>query len=98
MNESALPIATWSGAILLPKAARRASSAAVGIGVLPLASGDHEQRGSAVRAAERDGTFRACLDAARGIHRQQRSVGRLEALDDLAGEVGIAGRVDQLIS
>ena len=37
----------------------------------------------------------ARLDAARGVHRDERGVGRREALDDLAHEVGVAGRVDE---
>ena len=37
----------------------------------------------------------AGLDAARGVHHEERAVGRGEALDDVGDEVRVAGRVDQ---
>ena len=48
-----------------------------------------------VRAAQRDRSLGARLDAARRVHGEQRGVRRREALDHLAREVGVAGRVDQ---
>ena len=42
-----------------------------------------------------DGVLEARLDAARGVHHEDRAVGRGEALDDVGDEVRVAGRVDQ---
>ena len=88
-------MATWSGAILLPNAARSASSAAVGSAFSRSQRVMTNSAAVPVLASERDGPFRARLDAARRVHREQRGVGGGEALDDLAREVGVAGRVDE---
>ena len=65
-----------------------------GLSVLTIAAGDHEDGRAAHRATQRDRPLSAGLNPARCIHRDQRAIGRREALDHLAGEVGIAGRVD----
>ena len=49
-----------------------------------------------VPAGDGHGQFEARLDVARGVHEDDRGVGRGEALDDLGDEVGVAGGVDQL--
>ena len=65
------------------------------VGVLALAAGDDEERRRAGGATQRDSPLGARLDAARRVHREQRPVGGRESLDDLAREVGVAGRVDE---
>ncbi len=67
----------------------------VGVGVLPVAAREHEESRGVRLPAQGDGLLRARLNATRGVHRKQRPVGRREALDHLAHEVGVAGRVDK---
>jgi hypothetical protein len=64
------------------------------VGVLALAAGEHEEGRRAKPSTEGDGGLGAGLDATGGIHADDGRVDGLEALDDLAHEVGIAGRVD----
>ena len=65
------------------------------VGVLAVALVD-EEAGRGVRPArERDRLLEAGLDTARGVHHQDRAVGRGEALDHVGHEVRVAGRVDQ---
>ena len=66
------------------------------VGVLAVALVDEEAGGGPGRAAEPDGVLEAGLDAAgRGIHHEDRAIGRGEALDHVGDEVRVAGRVDQ---
>ena len=66
------------------------------VGVLAVALVDEEAGGGPGRAAEPDGVLEAGLDAAgRGVHHEDRAVGRGEALDHVGDEVRVAGRVDQ---
>ena len=90
-----LPIARWSGAILLPNARPQRVERGGRVGVLAVALVDEEAGRPTGRSAEGDGGLEAGLDAGRGVHDEQRAVGRGEALDDLGHEVRVAGRVDE---
>ena len=85
----------WSGAILLPNAPRSASRAAVGFAFSRSRLVDEEAGRPTGRPAEADRRLEPGLDARRGVHDEERPVGRGEALDDLGYEVGVAGRVDE---
>ena len=63
--------------------------------VLAVALVEHEAGRGARRAAGLDRRLEARLDAARGVHDEQRGVGGVEALDHLGHEVRVAGRVDE---
>jgi len=65
------------------------------IRVLAIALVDEEAGRRLRAAAEGDRRFEAGLDPARGVHDEDRAVGRVEARDDLGREVEIAGGVDQ---
>ena len=65
------------------------------VGVLAVALVDEEAGRGPGRAAQRDRLLEAGLDAGRGVHHEERAVGRGEALDDLGDEVRVAGRVDE---
>ena len=65
------------------------------VGVLAVALVDEEARRGPGRAAQRDRLLEARLDAGRGVHHEDRAVGRGEALDDVRDEVRVAGRVDE---
>ena len=94
-NDSAAPIASWSGAIFSPKLARSASSAARRIGVLAIGLVDEEAGRGRGRTSEVHGLLEAGLDTAGGIHHEDRTIRRREALDDVGDEVGVPGRVDE---
>ena len=95
MKSWAAPIARWSGAILLPKAARSASSARVGsaFSLSHLLMKKH----AAVLLPRASAT--ACSRPASTppvrVHHEDRAVGRLEAGDHLGDEVEVAGRVQE---
>ena len=63
--------------------------------VLAVALVEHEAGRRSVSTGQRDRRLEAGLDAARGVHDDQRGVGGVEALDHLGHEVGVAGRVDE---
>ena len=65
------------------------------VGVLAVALVDEEAGRGVRRSAQGDGLLQAGLDPARGVDRDDRAVGRVEALDDLADEVRVAGGVDE---
>ncbi len=95
MKCSPLPIARWSGAILLPNRARSASSAAIGSAFSVSQRFRKKHAGTTGGPTQRDRVLEARLDAARRIHHEQRAVGGREAGDHLGDEVRVAGRVDE---
>ena len=66
-----------------------------GIGVLALTAGDDEDGRRVAGAREAHGVLGAGLDAAGGIHGDQRAISRGEAADDLPHEVRVTGCVDE---
>ena len=66
------------------------------VGILTVALVDEEERRAPVRASQRHRRLEAGLDVPRGIHQENGSVRRGEALDDLGREVRVPGGVDDL--
>ncbi len=94
MNLSAAPMASWSGAILLPKAGPQRVERGRGVGVLLVALVDEEAGGGVRAPSLGDRLLEPGLDAGRGVHHQDRTIDRREPLDDVGHEVRIARRVE----
>jgi len=65
------------------------------VGVLPVRLVDEEAGRGVRRPPEGDRLLEPGLDPARGVDRDDRAIGGVEALDDLGHEVRVAGRVDE---
>ena len=91
----AAPMARWSGAILLPKVARSASSARVGSAFSLSHLLMKKHAAVFALAGEGDGRFQPRLDPAGRVRHQDRAVGGLEARDHLGDEVQVARCVEQ---
>ena len=67
-----------------------------GVRGLPIALVEEEDRRMAALAGERYGVLEAGFDVARGVHEEERRVGGRKSLDDLGGEVRVAGGIHDL--
>ncbi len=65
------------------------------VGVLPVALVDEEARGGVRGPGVGDRLLEPGLHPGRGVHDEDRAIGRGEALDDVGHEVRVAGRVDE---